>query len=83
MTGFPWRSLSVAMWTRQAVLPTPLRDASTPMFPRPSPPSMDFSRLRMGLLWMSSALIMMRVSFPYFDASSSFSSCSAMSASAT
>ena len=38
MTGLPWNSLSVAMWTRQAVLPTPLGEARTAMLPVPSPP---------------------------------------------
>ena len=37
MTGLPWRSLSVAMWTRQAVFPTPLGEARTAMLPVPQP----------------------------------------------
>src|SRR4029079_5197933 len=50
-----WRTLqsrsrsSSAICTSSAVFPTPARAATTPTFPRPSPPCIDFSKTRMGL----------------------------------
>src|SRR4029079_17137242 len=43
------RRSSRAICTRSAVLPTPAREATTPTFPRPRPPCIDFSKTRMGL----------------------------------
>src|SRR5271157_352387 len=59
---FPWKSWSVAMCTRHAVLPIPLRAAITPMFPVPTPPRVDFSRILRGLLRISSFRTMLHSS---------------------
>src|SRR6056297_378333 len=42
------------MWVRHAVFPTPFFEASTPRCPFPTPPWMDFSKIRSGLRFISS-----------------------------
>src|SRR6266545_7808753 len=48
------------MCTRQAVLPTPARAMTTPRLPFPSPPWIDFSRIRNGLCSFTSLAYMGR-----------------------
>src|SRR3954465_8789136 len=43
------RRSSSAICTSSGVLPTPAAPPTTPRFPRPSPPWIDFSKTRIGL----------------------------------
>src|SRR5262245_2527036 len=45
---------SSAIWTSSGVLPTPGREATTPTFPRPRPPCIDFSKTHSGLFSLTS-----------------------------